>query len=113
MVLPPYVYPGDERETLAQLLHNLQRNGQAGLALLEGEAGVGKSHFIEDLRHQALNMVLPVFVGAGEALERGAYTAWRGVFAEMLGLTAVANAATRQERVLTYLQALEIGRAHV
>jgi class 3 adenylate cyclase len=65
------------------------RGGHGGVAWVEGEAGIGKSHLLGDVAsHAALNGVA-VFTGAGDAVERAtAFYAWRGLLAQLLGGTS-------------------------
>ena len=59
---------------------------EGGLAFVEGEAGIGKSHLIADITGHATRTGVGVFAGAGDAVERAtAFYAWRDPLAHMLG----------------------------
>ena len=62
------------------------REGAGGLAFVEGEAGIGKSHLIADITGHATQAGVGVFAGAGDAVERAtAFYAWRDPLAQLLG----------------------------
>lgn len=74
-----------ERRLLSSMLVVLAEQGEGGLAVLEGEAGIGKTHLVRDLVAEAEQRddVCTVF-GIGEALEaRHAFYPWRSVLRQL------------------------------
>ena len=73
---------------LAERLGALQ-TARAGLVVIEGEAGIGKSRLIADLLDQARLEACGALAGAGDAIEQSTpYHAWRPIFAQLLGWAA-------------------------
>jgi class 3 adenylate cyclase/tetratricopeptide (TPR) repeat protein len=90
----PMVGRTAERMALAGRLQ-LLLGGQGDVAIIEGEAGLGKSRLVEDLLGQAQTLGIESLVGAGDALavaQSGVevealtpYHAWRPIFNQLLG----------------------------
>ncbi len=75
-----------ERAALAGRLAALGAGGAAGVVILEGDAGIGKSTLLAEICALAAAAGLRVLAGRGDSLERASsYHAWRGVFAGALG----------------------------
>lgn len=107
-IQPPTKIVGRERErmVLTDALQALLHGHSAGVIIVEGEPGIGKSRLVEEVRRQALEMGLTTFSGAGDAVEKlTAYYGWRGVFTELLALEAVAGPEARRRQVLETLEA--------
>jgi class 3 adenylate cyclase/tetratricopeptide (TPR) repeat protein len=63
------------------------RAGKGGVLVLRGEAGIGKSWLLEDLRRRARRSGVRLLEGSGSSIERQtAYLAWRSVFEALLEL---------------------------
>lgn len=75
-----------ERNQLTTSLQNLQQ-GQSGLIIIEGEAGIGKSRLVAELCQQADRLNITILLGAGDAIEKSAvYHPWRAIFWDLFGL---------------------------
>jgi class 3 adenylate cyclase len=79
---------GREREmsSLLQLLTVLVERGQGAVALVEGEAGIGKSRLLAESAVRAEQLGLRVLSGAGSPVERATpYFAWNAIAAQLRG----------------------------
>ncbi|MCA9705454.1 MAG: AAA family ATPase [Myxococcales bacterium] len=102
----PIVGRARERAVLHEEVERLRSAGTAGVVLLEGEAGIGKSSLLRDLVEHARSgpRALPVLVAAADALESStAFYAWRAVFWGLLGVEPTHEPAAIQARVLARL----------
>ncbi len=80
--------------------------GQGGNVLIEGEAGIGKTRLVADLRAQALARGIPCFTSDAEAVEQTTpYHVWRPVFRALFDLSDVDDPALLREHVLVRLPA--------
>ena len=100
-----------ERAALTEGLQSLQRGTMPGVILIEGEAGIGKSRLVDDMRRQARVMNLNVFSGAGDAVERASYYAWQNIFSELLGVADIRDAEARRQQIEATLEADQRERA--
>ena len=77
-----------EREALAEGIQTLLRGGSdVNVFVIEGEAGIGKSRLVEDIRRQANALGVTTYSGSGEPIERSTpYYSWRNVFAQLFEL---------------------------
>lgn len=77
-----------ERAHLVGKLQAILRGGQGAVIIVEGEAGIGKSTLIQEVRRHAALLKIPVLEGAGDAIEQGTkYFAWRPIFQQIFGLS--------------------------
>jgi predicted ATPase/class 3 adenylate cyclase len=91
-----------ERALIADCLDSLLRAGaQRGATLvIEGEAGIGKSRLVDDVRDQARARGVRFLLGAGDAIEQATpFHAWRGVVGQLLGLDGSAEPAAQRAQV--------------
>jgi class 3 adenylate cyclase/tetratricopeptide (TPR) repeat protein len=94
-----------ERQSLLQALERLVRDKVSSYFLIEGEAGIGKSQLIAELRRQAEAQRLSVFVGAGSAIEQATpYQGWRGVFSQLFDLNVMGDLEKRRRHILDLLE---------
>ncbi|HEU4324359.1 MAG TPA: tetratricopeptide repeat protein [Roseiflexaceae bacterium] len=98
---------GREREqaVLTEQVRALRDGGPGGVVLIEGEAGMGKSRLLEQLRGLAADLRLTTFTGAGEAAERATpYYIWRGVFSQLFDLNVLSALESRRRHMLNLLE---------
>ena len=88
-----------ELETLTRLLSDA-RLGQRRVLLLEGEAGIGKSRLLAELKQMAQRRGVAWLEGAGQSIEQGTpYRAWRDVLAAYFCLDQHQGQAEQCHRV--------------
>ncbi len=104
---PPLVIGrADERTILTAQFWKLLSAQTSGLVIVSGEAGIGKTRLIEDLRAEARILNVTTLNGASDAMERSTpYHAWRTVFSHCLGLDALPDdGEARRKHVLAALE---------
>ncbi|MCE9609944.1 MAG: AAA family ATPase [Chthoniobacter sp.] len=85
-----------ERALLQARLDALDAGGAAGVVLIEGDAGIGKSTLVAELRGMAADAGLRVLAGSGDLLERAhSYRPWREILGDVLGFPADADETER------------------
>ncbi len=95
----PLVGRAAERHLLAEKLERLFQEGAGGVVAVEGEAGIGKSRLLEDLRDCAVEKGATVLEGAGDAVEKSSpYRAWRDAFSQLFALDALGESADKTAR---------------
>ena len=107
LVPPPLVIGRtDERTILTARFWKLLSAQASGLVIVSGEAGIGKTRLIEDLRAEARSLNVTTLNGAGDAIEKSTpYHAWRTVFSQCLNLDAVPDDLdARRKHVLAALE---------
>lgn len=93
-----------EQERLRAVVTALAEHGTGGVVVIEGDAGIGKSSLIAQIRRQAEDRGVPVLQGSGDPIDSGTpYHAWRDVLARLLDLPAFADANLRKMRVAELL----------
>ena len=82
-----FVGRAKERLFLADQLQALVHSHVSGTTIIEGEAGIGKSHLVTDLLEQAQTLGITCLLGAGNPTEHStAYHAWRPIFRQLFNL---------------------------
>jgi class 3 adenylate cyclase len=93
-----------ERVLLRESLEDHLR-GASPLLVVEGEAGIGKSRLVDELRDKAEAMGVVTLVVAGDAARRSIpYGAWRSALHALLALDRDNDPGTKQQRVATWLK---------
>ena len=90
-----------EQQRLRQLLTDFveQRDGRS--LIIEGEAGIGKSHLVTALLHEARQLGLHCLLGSGDAVEKSTpYFAWRPIFGTVLNVSAAPTETTQSGQSL-------------
>ncbi|MEO6741216.1 MAG: AAA family ATPase [Chthoniobacteraceae bacterium] len=85
-----------ERQLLHEKIASLAGGGPGGAVLIEGEAGIGKSTLLAELRTAALAGGVPFFQGGADAIDAAStYHAWQTVFQEVIGIHPEMDPAAR------------------
>ena len=89
---------------LAVLQQALDNSNRSAVVLVEGEAGIGKSHLCQAFMDAATRHGLTVASGASDPLDNSAaYRPLRRMFDTLLGLQGVTSRSQRRDRVLGLL----------
>jgi class 3 adenylate cyclase/tetratricopeptide (TPR) repeat protein len=89
----------EERSVLATALAHLHK-GEGGVVIVEGPAGIGKTHLLLDLVEQAGRAGSEVIFASGEEIEHAtALFAWRSVLSQLFG----SNAAEAEIALLSFI----------
>ncbi len=84
---PPLAGRERERDLLIRRIEQLRVDGRGGIAVIEGEAGIGKSRLLTVTLNHVRTLGLPWAAGAADPLEhRVAYRAWAHVVRRLLEL---------------------------
>jgi class 3 adenylate cyclase/tetratricopeptide (TPR) repeat protein len=84
------------------------RAGSRRILLMDGEAGIGKSRLVEELRRLAGEGGFSCLVGAADSIERHTpYRAWRDLLLVLFDLDGLEDLAKRRERVLERVEAID------
>lgn len=88
-----------EIAAIEKLLDDVQA-GATRVLIIEGEAGIGKSRLVDELKRTARERGLTGLLGAGQSIEQQTpYGAWRDVFNSYFDLDHVTTASERRARV--------------
>ena len=100
---------GREREVQRLLaLFDALGDGRRRTLLFEGEAGIGKSRLVEEVRDRAVARGLAVLAGAADSIERQTpYRAWRDVVAALLEIDDAASADDGRRSAIEAVSALD------
>ncbi len=89
-----------EKDFISDALQSLLRGEIQGPLVIEGEAGMGKSRLVEEVKRQAEATGLAFYSGTGDAIERTtAYHAWRSVVRQGFGLSSTESLEEQRTRV--------------
>ena len=90
-----------ERVELEAALQALVEQGQGGLLVLQGDAGIGKSALVAWLLARAVELGVQPRFGSGDAIEHSAaYRAWRPIIGALAGFSDAAALAEASAGVL-------------
>ncbi|HXD09216.1 MAG TPA: AAA family ATPase [Anaerolineales bacterium] len=77
----------------------------AGIVIIEGEAGIGKSRLLADFMEQANQRGVRVLYGEGDPIESGTqYYAFRRILESIFNLAEVEDSQQARERILTAIE---------
>lgn len=94
-----------EQDALTEQLHALARGGSGGVVVLEGEAGIGKSRLLDELRRQAYELRLSVLSGGANSVGKSdLYHAWSSVYSQLLDMEVLTDPDHRRQHILALLQ---------
>ncbi len=95
----------EERATLGRALERAS-NGDGCAVLVQGEAGIGKSHLVADLAARAREQGVAVRIATNDPSDHApAYSAWRPIFRDLLGIRATDDAAAARAAVKAWFEA--------
>ncbi len=81
------------------------KGGRGGVLLIEGEAGMGKTRLLADVRNALVQQGVVVLNGAGQSIEQQTqYRAWRDILAAMAGIDERDSSEQRRQRITQLIQ---------
>ncbi len=94
-----------ERDALGEGIQTLLRGGLGvNVFVIEGEAGIGKSRLVDDIRRQADALGVITYSGSGEPIEQSTpYYSWRNIFAHVFELDPLDDPEKTRRHVRTML----------
>jgi class 3 adenylate cyclase len=94
-----------ERQLLRKRLEALTAANTGGVAIVEGDPGIGKSRLVAYVIQRAVAKGIRTMVASADAIERSApYHVWCGLFDNLLGLEGVAGREGAERRVIELLE---------
>ncbi|PYR47649.1 MAG: hypothetical protein DMF89_18035 [Acidobacteria bacterium] len=94
-----------ERQLLRNRLEALAAANAGGVAILEGDPGIGKSRLVADLIQRAVAKGIRTIVASADAIERSApYHVWCHLFDNLLGLEGLGGRDGAERRVIELLE---------
>ena len=98
------IFGREEELTLFRGLLTQLQNGRGATLVVEGEAGIGKSHLVDDFAERARGIGARVLVANGDAIERARpHYPWREIFDQLLGFDEL-DADAARERLFEALE---------
>lgn len=102
---PTLIGRAAERSVLAAQLQRLVQQNAGRVIVVEGDAGIGKSRLVADLRQSAAAQGVAIWMGDGSAIEQlTPYHAWRSVFSQLLELDGLGDPEARRTQILRRLE---------
>ncbi|HSH01343.1 MAG TPA: adenylate/guanylate cyclase domain-containing protein [Anaerolineae bacterium] len=99
---PPLIGREEEQQLFNQTLQQLQQTQQNNTLIIEGEAGIGKSHLLEQWQRQAQEQNLPFFLGTADAIEKSTpYHPWRTILAQIFDIDLRRHSTPNQIHTIT------------
>ena len=107
---------GDERELVGrraelEIIEKALKEAQAGprrVLLMEGDAGIGKSRLVEEVRRLASEREFACLLGAADSIEQHTpYRAWRGLLLAFFDLDPGTDPSDQRGRVLDRIAAID------
>lgn len=107
---------GDERDLIGrraelEIIEKALKGAQAGprrVLLMDGEAGIGKSRLVEEVRRLACEREFACLLGATDSIEQHTpYRAWRGLLLAFFDLDAGTDPSDQRGRVLERVAAID------
>jgi class 3 adenylate cyclase/tetratricopeptide (TPR) repeat protein len=94
-----------ELDMMGQYLTKLKNEGHGQIIVIEGEAGIGKSRFIQEVQKMAGSHKIKSLYGLATAVEQStAFYIWRGIFRKVLNLAEAPLSESKfQEYILSQL----------
>lgn len=82
-----FINRSEELDKMEQYLTKLKNEGHGQIIVIEGEAGIGKSRFIQEVKKMAGNHKIKSLYGLATAVEQTtAFYIWRAIFRKVLNL---------------------------
>ena len=93
-----------ERALLSDFLKNINQE-KAKVAIIDGDAGIGKSRLVRDVLENAKEAGIPLLAGAGSAIEQSTpYYAWRLIFSRLFEIDTQIDIEEQRTKTRKWLE---------
>lgn len=83
----PFVGRMAEQKMLLEWLDKLHHDGNGGIVVIEGEAGMGKSRLVNCMLQYVQTLPIVALIGHADSMEHSTpYHVWRAIFSQLFGL---------------------------
>lgn len=83
----PFVGRTAEQKMLLEWLDKLHQDGNGGIVVIEGEAGMGKSRLVNCMLQYVQKLPIVALIGHADSMEHSTpYHVWRAIFSQLFGL---------------------------